>query len=102
MGSSERRDETARLFVALPVAQSVKEELRRLQAELRECLSDGLVRWTRPEQIHLTLRFLGEVETGRVEELTTAVRGAGDRFAPFYLRAERVGVFPHARSPRVI
>src|SRR5690349_11728363 len=98
MGSSERRDETARLFVALPVAESVKEELRRLQAELRERLPDGLVRWTRPEQIHLTLRFLGEVETGRVGDLITAVRGVGDYSATLRLRADGVGVFPHARS----
>jgi 2'-5' RNA ligase len=95
-------DETVRLFVALPVPAAVREELRGLQTELRTRLSGDCVRWTRPEQIHLTFRFLGEVEIGQVEGLVAAVRGVCDQFAPLQLRAERMGVFPHARSPRVV
>ncbi|MDB6112136.1 MAG: uncharacterized protein JWR69_3886 [Pedosphaera sp.] len=102
MGMKLSSGRTVRLFVALPVSAAVKEELRCLQTELQERLPGDWVRWTRPEQLHLTLRFLGEVEAGRVESLIEAVRGVCNRFAPLRLRAERMGVFPHARSPRVI
>jgi 2'-5' RNA ligase len=95
------KEGTFRLFVALPVPAAVREELKRLQTELRQRLPDDCVRWTRPEQFHLTLRFLGEVDAGQVEALRAAVREVGDRFEPLHLRAEGVGFFPHGR-PRVI
>src|SRR5882672_5354975 len=82
MGMKLSSGRTVRLFVALPVSAAVKEELRRLQTELQERLSGDWVRWTRPEQLHLTLCFLGEVEAGRVEGLIGAVRGVCNRFAP--------------------
>ena len=89
-----------RLFIALPVPAAVKEELRRLQVELRGRLPNGPARWTRPEQIHLTLKFLGDVSADRVTEIEKAVRTACAAFAPMPLRAERIGFFPQIGFPR--
>lgn len=60
------------------------------------------VSWVKPESIHLTLKFLGETDDGKVQavaiELEKAARGIG----PFNLELEGVGAFPNGRAPRVI
>lgn len=91
-----------RLFIALPVPESVKDEIERMQRELREALPEHGARWTTRMQFHLTLRFLGNVAANRVEALTNAVRSVCRDFAALKLRAEGVGFFPDARFPRVL
>src|SRR5262245_11838999 len=49
-----------RLFIALPIPESIRREIAGIQDELRKALSEQAVRWTRPEQFHLTLRFFGD------------------------------------------
>jgi 2'-5' RNA ligase len=91
-----------RLFVALSVPEEVKTEVRKAQAELRRSIGQAKVTWTRREQFHLTLKFLGNVQAERVGELVEAIRAACSGFAPLRLRAEGVGCFPDLRSPRVV
>lgn len=91
-----------RLFVALPIPDPVKDEIERLQDELRAVLPPKSVRWTKREQFHLTLRFLGQVSSQRVPALTEALRGACSEFAALKLRAELIGCFPSLRFPRVL
>ena len=69
---------------------------------MRRALPEHSVRWTRREQFHLTLRFLGDVEAARVEALGEAIRAACRGFGALHLRAERVGFFPDLRYPRVV
>ena len=71
-----------RLFVACELPDELKRALGRLQDDLRRLGLDRL-RWVRPEGIHLTLKFLGDVEASRVEEITAALSSA---VAPFELR----------------
>ena len=94
--------ETLRLFIALTVPEDVKTEIEKAQAALRRALPEGRVRWTKREQLHLTLKFLGNVAAPQVEPLVEAVRGACPGFAALELRAERIGFFPDLRSPRVV
>lgn len=93
---------TIRAFVALPIPDAVKSEIERVQHELRCALPEKLVRWTKREQFHLTLSFLGNVEAGRVMELSDALRSACSGFRALQLCAERVGCFPDLRFPRVV
>lgn len=103
MGGPETNPpEHFRLFVAISVPEEVKDEIERAQGELRRAAAGRRIRWTTPEQFHLTLRFLGNVEAHRVGELTEALREACKRFAPLRLRAEGLGFFPDARRPRVV
>jgi RNA 2',3'-cyclic 3'-phosphodiesterase len=95
-------NETMRLFVALTVPEAVKEAIVKAQAELRRAAPEGQVRWSRRDQLHVTLRFLGDVEPGRVGALTEALQACGHEFAPLHLRAEGLGFFPDARRPRVV
>lgn len=86
--------ETPRLFVAVALPQLVREQLAGLRADL------GGARWTRPEQLHLTLRFLGDVEEERIPALKDAL---GDVHAlPFELHLKGLGAFPSLRRPRVL
>ena len=94
--------EQFRMFISLPVPDPVKEELRRLQHELRAHLPDDAVRWTRPEQVHLTLKFLGNVPVEQVEELAGAMRAVCGEFSPIAMRAEKLGFFPSRGVPRVL
>ena len=97
-----QKSEMFRLFIALPVPDAIKAELEILQRQLREQLPRDCMRWTRPEQIHLTLKFLGYVSSDKLEDLSGAVAEACRAFAPLHLRAERIGFFPQIRFPRVV
>jgi RNA 2',3'-cyclic 3'-phosphodiesterase len=86
--------ESERLFVALTLPLPVREALAALAQPLPE------VTWTRPEQLHLTLRFLGDVATDRIEPMLA--RLAGVRVTPFILPVEGLGTFPPNRPPRIL
>jgi RNA 2',3'-cyclic 3'-phosphodiesterase len=94
--------ETFRLFIAVTVPGEVKTEIEKAQAALRRALPKECVRWTKREQFHLTLKFLGNVDAQRVQPLTDAIRAACHGFAALDLSAERIGFFPDLRSPRVV
>jgi 2'-5' RNA ligase len=85
---------TSRLFVALALPAPVRDALAALAEPL-----DG-VNWTNPEQLHLTLRFIGDVPDEKIESVTTHL--AAVRVEPFVLPVEGVGVFPPKAPPRVM
>jgi 2'-5' RNA ligase len=94
--------ETWRLFIAFTLPEAVKTEVERAQTELRRAMPGPGVRWTRRDQFHLTLKFLGAVAAARLDALKDALgRGCG-RFPPLRLRAGSLGFFPDHRLPRVI
>jgi 2'-5' RNA ligase len=99
---SDTRPERHRLFIAIALPEAVKRAIEKAQDELRAALPSGSIRWTRREQFHLTMRFLGGVEVQQIDRLNEAMRracaGAGD----LQLRAARIGIFPGTRRPRVV
>ena len=96
------RPERYRTFIAFSLPEPVRDEIEKTQEELRRALPRESVRWTRREQFHLTLKFLGNVEVQRLDALMDSVRGACDGFGALRLRAERIGFFPGLRRPRVV
>ena len=96
-----------RLFIALNLPDSVREALWRAAAGLRD--RNWPVRWAKPDGVHLTLKFLGEVAEDREPELIAAMGRAaapppGSRpgSATLVLRLSGFGVFPDPRRPRVV
>src|SRR3954470_9663903 len=79
-----------RLFVAISLPEAVKVQVEEAQEEMRRALPAGIVRWTKREQFHLTLKFLGNVDASRVDALEAALREAVSSFAVVRLRAERI------------
>jgi 2'-5' RNA ligase len=94
--------ETLRLFLALPIPAEVKASLSIEQDELRRLLPPRTASWTRVENMHLTLRFLGDVDGSQVEAVTASVTAVMTGFGALPLVAERLGAFPDLRYPRVI
>jgi len=89
-------------FCGDTVPGAVREEVVRVQRELQALVPRDVVRWTKPEQFHLTLRFLGDVPSTQVTGLRESIGTACAGTPPLHLRAQGVGFFPNARSPRVI
>lgn len=88
-----------RLFVGIPLPASYGSHMMSLTSKLGSGLR-STVRWTRPENLHLTLRFLGHVERGRLPQLRAALQTVD--LPSFYVRAGGCGLFPEQGSPRVI
>src|SRR5580698_9457733 len=92
---------TLRLFIAIPIPEVVRTVLRRLQLDLQPQLPPKAAHWTKPEQFHLTLKFLGNVPAAHIDALSETVRAVCATTPPMRLRAEDTGFFLNNRSPRV-
>lgn len=95
-------DDQVRAFVAVELGAEAKAAAQATQQRLRQLFPHGGVRWAKPEQLHLTLRFLGDVSAERLPELTQALGHALAGVAPFTLHLHGCGVFPSPRAPRVL
>jgi 2'-5' RNA ligase len=86
------------------IAFDLPPEITRLAADLQACLQrQGLkLRWVRPGNIHLTLRFLGEIPSEQSADVAQAMRMAAMGGSPIQLSAQGMGVFPGLRKPRVL
>ena len=89
-----------RAFIALALEPGLAAEIKKVQQHLNS--PGGAVRWISPEQLHLTLQFLGNVPADRLDQLAAALRDACARTAPLQLALEGVGCFPNTRNPRVL
>ena len=94
--------EMLRLFLALPIPSEVKARLSAAQDELHRLLPPRAASWTRAGNMHLTLRFLGDVRSDQAEALIARVTTATTCFGVLPLVAERLGAFPDLRYPRVV
>lgn len=88
-----------RTFVAVFPPPEVQEALHRAA---RSAPVGGGVRWTRPSNIHLTLKFLGEVDKDSLDGIHTALLGIAGRHEPFRVQPAGLGTFPSARKARII
>jgi len=97
-----RASEAIRAFIAVELDGGVRAAVARLIRSLRAAPSGGRVRWVRPENLHVTLRFLGDVASERVPAIARAVGEAVAGLRPFRLRLGAVMVFPSPRRPQVL
>jgi 2'-5' RNA ligase len=91
-----------RTFIAIDIGKTVAANIGGLQEELRGFLGprqEG-VKWVDPECIHLTLKFLGDVEEGEIAGITEVVAQIVDNFKIFSIEVKKVSSF--GRPPRVI
>ncbi len=89
-----------RLFLAIDIPAGIREPV----TAARDKLARGVkgVKWVEDHNLHLTLKFLGEVREERVSDIGQAVKSAVKGFRAFGLEVGNPGFFPHSRSPRVI
>jgi 2'-5' RNA ligase len=91
-----------RSFVAIELSEEAIVALDRLQRGLKKQAPPQAVRWSRPESIHLTLQFLGDVAAERIGVVGEALGGVCAEQVPFVMEMQGLGVFPNPRRPRVV
>ncbi len=92
--------ETLRCFIAVELPQDIRDELVALAVRLKD---PGLqASWVSPGNMHLTLRFLGDVTAEGRDRLIELLSEAYQSVSPFTLQVREVGVFPNLRRPNVI
>jgi 2'-5' RNA ligase len=92
-----------RLFVALEIPAAVRDGFAALIQELRAAdssFSKNRARWVRPENLHVTLKFIGHVDTGKLDGIRAALAEIHSG-SPVELRFRRLGFFPNGKRPRV-
>jgi RNA 2',3'-cyclic 3'-phosphodiesterase len=92
--------EEIRSFIAIEIPEPIRQRLGDLQEKLRQASAD--VKWVRPEGIHLTLKFLGNISLPDVERLAQSLSSVIGTQESFDLRIVGLGGFPNDRNPRVI
>ena len=91
-----------RAFFAIELDEPARLAAAQVAADLRARPGGDGVRWVRPENLHVTLRFLGEIAPERVATLAAHVRAESAALAPFTLRLGALASFPPGRRPRVV
>jgi 2'-5' RNA ligase len=99
---SKPGETTWRLFVALKLPEEIRATLMQVQRELRSLMSPGDASFPRTVHLHLTLRFLGDVDCWRIEDLKTSLLKRVGMVGRFELRCERLECFPNLRRPKVV
>src|SRR4051794_13752260 len=89
-----------RCFVAVKVPESVRELIVRVQEALRR--ADAHVKWVERENLHLTLKFLGDLDEDRVDSLRALFAEEATRWRPMALEYRGIGTFPERGAPRVV
>jgi RNA 2',3'-cyclic 3'-phosphodiesterase len=92
--------DTIRTFIAVEIPDNITSAIRELQQGLKDYGVD--IRWIRPENIHLTLKFLGDVRAADIDNIYEAISRTVDGIAAIPLKAKGIGVFPGIKRPRVL
>ena len=89
-----------RCFIAIELSKEVKDVLKTIEDELQGLVRG--VRWVPPENIHLTLKFLGSIDTKVVDEIKEVLTNIVKNCKPYKIRLSSLGAFPNPARPRVI
>jgi len=93
--------EKIRAFIAIELPDAVRAALYSVQGGLR-AERHPYVKWVDPGSIHLTLKFLGNIDADKVSPITDAIARAAQGVSPFRLKLGDLGAFPNPRRPNVI
>jgi 2'-5' RNA ligase len=91
-----------RAFIAIELPVSIQNAIQRETASLRQALDTSLVRWVPAHNLHLTLKFLGNVSSANIEILNQMLMQEAGQQPEFDLHVSGIGSFPTSRRPRVL
>lgn len=89
-----------RAFIAIDLEAGIKKNLQALIQSLKDTRAD--IRWVQPGGLHLTLKFLGEIDDGQAARVKAVLDATAGHHASFPLRLEGTGIFPGERNPRIL
>jgi len=89
-----------RLFIAIEILEKIKAELMEIVDKLKQAGAD--VKWVRPQGMHITLKFLGEVDENRKDKIIEILKQISEKKSPFTVTFKGLGAFPDLKRPRVV
>lgn len=92
--------EYIRSFIAIEIPEGVKKVLSKLQDNLKT--EGGNVKWVNPSGIHITIKFLGNVASGKIPQIVQALSSVSQDIPPFTLEIAEKGIFPNVQRAQVI
>jgi 2'-5' RNA ligase len=92
--------DTIRTFIAVKIPDAIKEKFGEIQRKLKTSGAD--VRWVKPGNAHITLRFLGDIREEKTDEIQAALSRAAACHRASDVSIEGLGAFPNPKRPRVI
>lgn len=88
-----------RAFIAIDLPEKVKSKMAELENDLKKC---GLAfRWVKPENLHLTLKFLGNINQEQVSKIKEAITKISGKFSAFKANFNGFGFFPNEKKPKI-
>ena len=93
-------NQTIRAFIAFPLPELITTRIFDIQERLKSYRLP--VRWVRPENVHLTLKFLGEISLSTIDGIAEVIEATVRDFSPLILFTKGLGVFPGIKKPRVL
>jgi RNA 2',3'-cyclic 3'-phosphodiesterase len=93
---------TWRVFCAIALPRELRARVDQRISRLRELVPEARASWSREQNIHLTLKFLGEIPIARIQGFSSATARASEGLTPFEICIERSGAFPERGTPRVL
>lgn len=89
-----------RIFVAVEITEETRKKLVEFTDKLKKVDAD--VGWVSPENLHITLKFIGSLDDERIDTVTNIIKDSVAHVKPFDLRYAGVGAYPTEKNPRVI
>jgi 2'-5' RNA ligase len=91
-----------RSFIAIDIPPSIQKPIQKQVDDLRNAIGNSSIRWVPARNIHITLKFLGDVSSAQVDNLTKIIRAQADSHPVFDLYIRRLGSFPSSKQARVL
>jgi len=91
-----------RIFVAVDISDQARGKVTDYIEHLRDEFSNLRAGWERAEKLHLTLKFLGDIDSTELKNLTEAVEKTAQQFSNFNLKISQTGAFPSKRNARIL
>ena len=89
-----------RAFIAIEISEELKGALERIESHLKYAGAD--IKWAKPDSIHLTLKFLGDITEEQRKEISGKLDEISKSVQPFDVTLKDIGAFPKIEHPRVI
>ncbi|HXQ72402.1 MAG TPA: RNA 2',3'-cyclic phosphodiesterase, partial [Pyrinomonadaceae bacterium] len=90
------------MFCAFELPPTLRRSINDHAQRVREAVPDAAASWSRPENIHLTMKFFGNVDQAKVPVISAAVARVVKEFSPIQIEVGKTGVFPRPSRPQVL
>ena len=91
-----------RTFIAVDFSPEIIRKINEIIVYFKTQTPERAFKWVEPENLHLTIKFLGEVPEKKIEQIKSLIKETLDDFKSFQIGVEKMGMYPNAQKPRVI